>query len=218
MPRTNIDYSNTSIYKLCCKDINITEIYIGHTTCMRRRKCSHKSRCNNEKNKDYNFNVYQFIRANGGFDNWDMIEIERYNAVDGYDATKRERYWIEELKANLNMVIPTRTEKEYYESNKEIIKKNSKKYYENNKEHCIEINKKYNENNKEKIKEYLKKYHENNKEHLKQLYSEKRKEKIACECGCVVCKYNLHRHIQSKKHNDLIQLVCYETSNVRVLC
>jgi predicted GIY-YIG superfamily endonuclease len=126
MPLTNIKYSKTTIYKLCCKDINITEIYVGHTTDMRRRKTKHKSACNNEKDKAYNYNVYQFIRANGGFENFDMIEIERYNAIDGYDATKRERYYIDELKATLNIGKPTRTPDEWCEANKEIIAEKAK--------------------------------------------------------------------------------------------
>jgi len=113
MPLTNIDYTNTIIYKLCCKDLVITDIYVGHTTDMRKRKYLHKSVCNNEKNKKYYFNVYKFIRDNGNWDNWDMIEIERFEAIDGDDARKRERYWIEELKATLNNKIPTRTMKEY---------------------------------------------------------------------------------------------------------
>ena len=133
MPRTNIDYSNTIIYKLCCKDITITEIYIGHTTDMRKRKNRHKSNCNNETNKHHNLNVYKFIRDNGNWDNWDMIEIERFEAIDGYDAKKRERYWIEELKASLNSCIPTRTYKEYRENNKEKIAEYKKLYRKNNK-------------------------------------------------------------------------------------
>lgn len=244
MPRTNIDYSNTSIYKLCCKDINITEVYVGHTTCMRRRKCQHKSTCYNETSRNYNFNVYQFIRDNGGFDNWDMIEIERYNAVDGYDATKRERYWIEELKATLNMVIPTRTQKEYrennkeklnekhkkyYENNKEIFKEYKKEYYENNKEYVKEKAKEYRENNKDKIKEIDKKYYENNKDKIlenhkeyrennKEIIAEKKKEKIECECGCKINRGDLAKHKRTKKHNVLIQLVCNKTSNVSYRC
>ena len=114
--------SNTSIYKLCCKNLNIIELYVGHTTDMRRRKNSHKSNCNNEKTKDYNLNVYQFIRNNGGWDNWDMIEIERFEAIDGNDARKKERYYIETLKATLNITIPTQTIKEWHEENKENIK------------------------------------------------------------------------------------------------
>lgn len=189
MPKTNIDYSKTIIYKLCCKDLNITEIYVGHTTDMRRRKSQHKTTCNNENNKDYNMNVYQFIRANGNWDNWDMIEIEKYNAIDGYDATKRERYWIEELKATLNMVIPTRTFKEWYQDTKQYRK-----------EYCKE----YREKHREKLNEYDK--NRKNKEERAEKTKEKNKEKITCECGCVVCKGQLTRHKQSKKHIELMTM------------
>lgn len=213
MPRTNIDYSNTSIYKLCCKDINITEVYVGHTTCMRRRKCQHKSSCNNENAKDYNYNVYQFIRNNGGWDNWDMIEIERFEAIDGYDAKKRERYWIEELKATLNCKLPTQTHKDYYESNKEIISEKSAVYRANNKEKILQKNKLYYENNKEKILQKNKEYNENNKEYFHNYYAEK----IECECGCFIRRDDIARHKRSKKHNDLIQLVSNEHTHVRIL-
>ena len=177
MPRTNIDYSKTSIYKICCKDLNITEIYVGHTTDMRKRKYTHKSSCNNEKYKNYNLNVYQFIRANGNWNNWDMIEVERYNAIDGYDATKRERYWIEELKATLNIQLPTRTSKEYEENRKE-----NRKEYEKN----------YNEKRKE--------YYEKNKQKI----LEKRNEKITCECGCLIRRNGLAEHKKTKKHIKLM--------------
>ena len=32
MPKQDIDYSNTIFYKISCKDENIKELYIGHTT------------------------------------------------------------------------------------------------------------------------------------------------------------------------------------------
>ena len=185
MPRTNIDYSKTIIYKLCCKDLDIKELYVGHTTDMRRRKTEHKSKCNNEKSENYNLNVYQFIRANGGFENFDMIEVQRYNAIDGYDAKKKERYWIDELKASLNCKLPTRTKEQWEEDNKEKIKKQDKEYYENNLEYFKEKQKKYNEKNKEVI-------------------SEKKKEKITCECGCLIRKDSLKRHQQTKRHIELM--------------
>ena len=208
MPRTNIDYSNTIIYKLCCKDITITEIYIGHTTDMRKRKWGHKSSCNNETIKSYNYYVYQFIRDNNGWDNWDMIEVERFEAIDGNDAKKRERYWIEELKATLNRQLPLRTKKEgkkvYYENNKENHKEYSKYYYENNKEKIIEKKKIYRNNNKEKIIENSKDYYENNKEKIK--------EKIECECGCKIRKSDLARHMKSQKHQEIISSIKQRTS------
>jgi hypothetical protein len=35
MPKVKMDYSNTIIYKIFCKDTNIKEAYIGHTTNMK---------------------------------------------------------------------------------------------------------------------------------------------------------------------------------------
>ena len=84
-------YDQSIIYKLRCKDTNITEIYVGSTTNFKHRKYCHKSRCNSVTLKGYNLKVYKFIRDNGGFENWCMIEIEKYNAIDKRDLEKRER-------------------------------------------------------------------------------------------------------------------------------
>ena len=78
MPRIAIDYSNTIIYKLVCKDLNIKYLYVGSTTNFSNRKNSHKSYVVNEKRKNYNSKIYNFIRDNGGWENWDMILIENY--------------------------------------------------------------------------------------------------------------------------------------------
>lgn len=134
MPRLPIDYSKTIIYKICCKDINISEIYVGHTTDLTRRRQSHKNTCNNENNKDYNLKVYQFIRENGGWDNWSVIPIEEFPCENINQALIRERYYFEELKSSLNSDVPSRTKKEYYQINKEHIKEYHKEYYECNKE------------------------------------------------------------------------------------
>ncbi len=67
MPKNKINYSNTIIYKLCCNDPEITDIYIGNTTNFTKRKNNHKSCCNNSNDKNHNFYVYQFIRNHGGW-------------------------------------------------------------------------------------------------------------------------------------------------------
>eukprot|EP01038_Epipyxis_sp_PR26KG_P014805 gene14805-19891_t len=46
--------------------------------------------------------VYKTIIQNGGWDNWDMIELEKYPCLDANEAHGRERYYIEQLNANLN--------------------------------------------------------------------------------------------------------------------
>jgi len=153
MPRKAIDYSNTIIYKLCCNAPNITDVYVGHTTDFTNRKRTHKSKCNNENDKSYNFYVYQFIRENGGWTNWSMVEIEKISCIDSNDACKYERRHLELLGATLNMIIPSRTKKEtdkiYYDNNKE----QKKICRDNNVEKIKETNKIYYDNNKEKLKE-----------------------------------------------------------------
>ena len=97
MPLKNINYNNTIIYKLVCNDVNIKDCYVGHTTDYARRKQIHKSSCNNENGKKYNLNVYSFIRDTGGWNNWDMVIIEKCNCSTSLEAKQKERYFIEQL-------------------------------------------------------------------------------------------------------------------------
>ncbi len=129
MPKIPIDYSKCIMYKLCCKDINITDCYIGHTSDFRKRKATHKSDCNNPNNKRYNLNVYQFIRANGGWYNFDMVMIEEYKCSSSLEAAKRERELYEELKATLNKNVPSRSNTEYYKDNFDRINEKKKEQF-----------------------------------------------------------------------------------------
>jgi hypothetical protein len=79
MPKNNIDYSNTLIYMIYCLDVMINAVYVGHTTNLKVRKSTHKDRCNKPNNPKYNLYVYQYIRANGGWDNWDIVVLETAN-------------------------------------------------------------------------------------------------------------------------------------------
>jgi hypothetical protein len=151
MTNYNADYSNTVIYKIECKDSNITDIYIGHTTCFYQRERLHKSNCTNENSKGYNYKIYKIIRANGAWDNWKMTIIEKYPCNNIEEAKERERYWIEKEKSTLNVTIPNRSKKEY-----------EKIYRIIHKEELAEKGKEYRENNKDKIKQYI----EDNKEKI----------------------------------------------------
>jgi hypothetical protein len=174
------DYSKTIIYKLCCKNLDVKDIYVGSTCNFTRRKNKHKSDSINSNSK-----VYKFIRDNGNFQNWEMIMVEEYPCENIMQKFKRERYWYEELKATLNSGNPCRDIKEWYQDNKEKIKEHKKEYYQGNKEKFIERTKKYLENNKEKVKEYRKetdkKYYEANKDKISQRrrgYREKNRDNI----------------------------------------
>ena len=119
MPRKPIDYSQTVVYKICCKELTVKEVYVGSTTSIVKRRCSHKTSCNNKKSKEYNYYVYQFIREHGGFENWDVIVIEEYPCENDEQKRSRERHWFEELKAELNSLRPLVTVQESTEENKE---------------------------------------------------------------------------------------------------
>ena len=144
MPRKPIDFQKTIIYKLVCNDLNIKDIYVGHTTDFTNRKRCHKNDCNNEKNPiKYNLKVYKTIRENGGWVNWKMIEIEKFPCNDENEARAKEHEWYEKLFAKMNSQRPMLTEEERKEYHKEY----DKKYREENKEHYDEIDKKRNETN-----------------------------------------------------------------------
>lgn len=130
-----VNYSNSIIYKLCCKDTAVSDIYIGSTCNFRTRKYGHKNACCNQNGNKYNMTVYQFIRNNGGWLNWDMVQIETYEAKDKHHLHSRERYWIEELKPILNVQIPTRTQKRYQEEYRKYNKEKRASYNKANKDH-----------------------------------------------------------------------------------
>ena len=187
MPKYQMDYSHTIIYKICCKDTNIKDTYVGHTTNFTQRKNQHKTSVNDEL---CNRKVYEFIRANGGWDNWSMIQIEDYQCTNKREAEMRERYWMETLQASLNCnnpytiytENPVKYKQHWYEENKEVILEKAKEHYQENKEVILEKVKEYACNNKEQIKSYQDEYREKNKEKLaeqKKEYRENHKEEAA---------------------------------------
>ena len=188
------------IYKIVCDDMP-EFIYVGSTTNFTQRKKSHKNACNNINNKSYNYKIYQIIRENGGWENWRIVIINECEQ----GLTKTQAHILEEefrvkLNANLNGQKCYTTIEEAKEYNKEY----RKGYNERNKETIAERAKKYKENNKQTIKEYnkvwQKEFYENNKEAI----AEKSKEKVTCECGCEIRKFNLPRHLKTKKHIQLM--------------
>lgn len=189
MPKTPIDYSKTSFYKIVCNDLTITDVYVGHTTDFTKRKSSHKFSCNNPEKKEYDYKLYTFIRENGGWDNFSMIQIEEKSVENSKEATKYERELYELLNAKLNTIKPFITTEERKEYNKEYLKnrnqsdefKQSQKQYDKIRRQT-DKHKQYRQTDeyKQYHKQYQQtdKYKEYQKEYQKQRYLKKKAEAL----------------------------------------
>jgi len=192
---------NYVMYKIYPKDTNLNYCYIGHTNNFLFRKQQHKLPCINDDHNKVHLKLYQTIRQTGGWDEWEMVELEKFNGKTKLEARMREQELIKQYNANLNTLNAYITEDErkatkkaitekYREENKELLKEQTKKYKQEhadiiaeqmkkyrteNKEKILEKSKEYKEKNLEKFKEWDKVWRQNNKEILK----EKRKIKTA---------------------------------------
>jgi len=131
MPKIPMNFQNSVIYKIVSNNLDNKDCYVGSTTNFDKRKASHKNTHNNQNNKQYNKPLYKFIRENGGWNDFSMILVENYPCNNKNELFARERYFIQELKASLNRVIPLRTDKEYRNDNKDKKKISDKNYREN---------------------------------------------------------------------------------------
>tara|TARA_R110000782_G_scaffold64204_1_gene131035 strand:+ start:28 stop:663 length:636 start_codon:yes stop_codon:yes gene_type:complete len=211
MPKKVInDYT---FYKIVCLDNSVELCYVGSTANFNKRRNTHKSSCNNENCKEYNFKIYKTIRENGGWSNFKMVEIGKKEQIKVREAETIEEHYRQEIKANMNgrRCFTTEQQKQEYQKN----------YREKNKNYQQNYHKEYNEANKDRIKEQKRTYCEANKDRIKEqkrTYCEANKdrinEKLKCECGCVVIKRTLLRHKKTPKHIKLIEMKTNETINI----
>ena len=185
------------IYLIKHKTCDDKKVYIGSTIDLKRRIRLHRKRCNNEKCKNYKNKLYQYIRENGGFNEYEFIILECYVCNFKHELYDREDDYIKNYPNNLNSQRAYLTGRE----SKEKIREIKKKYYIDNKEKINENFKKYYDKNKEKISKRSNEYYQNNKD----IINEQRKEKITCECGSIVRKGLIARHRKSLKHIAFIE-------------
>ncbi len=184
------DYNQGKIYTVRCRN-DKSLIYVGSTVEKYLSARYSKHRC------DKTCSLYKYIANNYNSDwsDWYIELYELYPCNSKIELNKREGEVQREI-STINKRIENRTKKEY-----------SQQYCEKNKEHLSQQKKEYREQNKEKICETLKLWYEKNRS----LVLEKNKEKIECDCGCLVTKSKLKRHQTSKKHisfldkNNIIQ-------------
>jgi len=158
------------------------EVYIGSTSDFKTRMRKHKSNCNNEKSKDSNMFLYQYIRQNGGWEEFNKQIIYECEVEDKYEKLKIEGEWIKKYENTLN---------KHNSYGCKGRKENDKRYREQNKDK----KKEYYEKNKDTIKEYEKEYREQNKDKL----NEKARQKVNCpQCDKELNKSSLTRHIKTQ--------------------
>ncbi len=105
------------VYKLCCDGIN--DFYIGSTFDMKGRKQKHKNFCNSPQCKQYNYKVYQYIRANGGFANWKFEILVEKEFENKPALLIKEKECMNLLNPSLNSRNAYQTEDEYKIQQKE---------------------------------------------------------------------------------------------------
>jgi hypothetical protein len=116
------------IYKISCLDKAIVDVYFGSTTNFVKRKCRHKCNVNNLTSKYSKFKIYQCIRENGGWSNWEMNPIEKINCSK-IEAHIKEQMYINNNTNLLNTYNPARTDEEI----KNHYKEYKRNWYLNNK-------------------------------------------------------------------------------------
>jgi hypothetical protein len=176
MPRLPIDYKKSIIYKIACKT-DESLIYVGSTTDFTKRKNSHKTACTNALDKTHSTPVYVMIRANGGWDAFEMKPIKEFPCENKIQLVIEEERIRKEMNSNLNKIRAYRTEDEKKESKKE----HNKAYKEANREQMLEYRKAYREEHKDQLKETKKAYREEHKDQLKEqnkAYREEHKDQI----------------------------------------
>ena len=175
------------IYRISHKlDYDNENVYIGSTTNFHHRKVCHKHSCINEKTKKFNYKLYEYIRENGGFDNFQFTILRVCNDTDKKELFKLEQSFIDVYEPTLNARSASQTRNEWREKNKEKIQTQNKVW-------C--------EKNKEEIKEKKKVYREENREEI----NKQRNQVIVCECGINSTRRNISTHRKTKIHQEYLK-------------
>ncbi len=101
MPLNKLNFSNTVLYKVVCKDITVKDLHVGSCQNITKKKNDIKTSVNKESHPHYNRTLPKFIRDNGGWDNWQFLEISKTPCLTRADAENRVRDKAVELNASL---------------------------------------------------------------------------------------------------------------------
>ena len=89
------------IYSISDKN-NSNESYIGSTQHFVDRKSKHKKNVKNTRGKNYWCKLYKYIRRNGGWNNFDMVQLECGSTYSTGNIKDIEQSFIDQYKPTLN--------------------------------------------------------------------------------------------------------------------
>ena len=119
------NYANTLIHKIKCKDPLVPDFYLGYATSSLIRVAKmFQARCKS----DNNWPVCDFVRNNGGFENWVFERLDSKPCTTSLEARTELRRHFNANPPSLNKHLPTRTSKEYAKGDKN---KAAQKVYRN---------------------------------------------------------------------------------------
>lgn len=81
--------SNIIIYKVSCKDPQIRHCYIDTTKNIYKTRYLYKQKLVTNK-MDF---LTDFIRTNGGWDNWEIIQLEKYDSITQSELDEKVKQW-----------------------------------------------------------------------------------------------------------------------------
>ena len=160
------DLSNCYLYHIVDKE-NIVH-YVGSTSNLNSRKSKHKYNCRTQNCKEYNFDIYRYIRDHGGFENFEIVPIKKIENISNRTELRiAEQQEMNKFSGLKNKYGSYTSEEERVEQSREWNKNNReyrKKWQKDNPEKKRESDRKYYETNKEKKLEYQRKYRQQKKE------------------------------------------------------
>jgi hypothetical protein len=166
------DYANGKIYKI---EVDGLTYYGSTVMTLRERMSKHKNTFKRWKNGEINKCACFDLFDKYGFDNCPIELVEDYPCETKKDLLIREDCYIKNMECiNENAAHTTREE-------------------------ALEQKRQYHQDHKEKFNEKRRQHHQDHQAN-KEAISEKRKEKIVCECGRTVRKSDIAQHRRTKIH------------------
>tara|TARA_R110001632_G_scaffold92849_6_gene198121 strand:- start:2610 stop:3086 length:477 start_codon:yes stop_codon:yes gene_type:complete len=127
------------LYEIKC--LTTEDFYIGSTNNFQRRKYEHTARTNRNVKNECD-KLYNFIRLNGGLNNFEFKIIKTFENIDKEELVKEEDILIRKLKPTLNAIRAYNSKEDYDIRNRQISAKYRKKNPEKIKEYFFMYNKK----------------------------------------------------------------------------